>query len=433
MSAFYFVRSGKEKSMKRILTGLFLSLLIILSFNQTPIKADDGYTVTVVNGNPDGGNVTIATKEGDDYIDSGSTSITVASGTKVKIWFADGLNEGYEVYCWATVSDGTMTLVSDGDEGNHTDEKFIKTITEDFTIYVFTKSDNDHVVSFYNSALESKRSLIGLAIVADGEEADTDYVTTPVQSGYDFDEWSESIENVTEDMEVYPTYTSNIWTVTRDYYPLILKGLLNTILLSVVAVCLALIGGLVLCLIRLSNFKIGRLVATAYVEIIRGIPLLLQLLIVYAILGPTRIQIGSYISTEVISCVLTLFINSSAYVCEIFRSGIQAVDPGQTEAGRALGLSQWQVYSSIVLPQGFRNALPSIVNELIAMIKETSLAVNIDASIGELMGVRSNITASTFIVLPAYFVVAILYFCLTFSLSKAAGHIEKRLSTNEDD
>ena len=96
------------------------------------------------------------------------------------------------------------------------------------------------------------------------------------------------------------------------------------------------------------HIKILKFIASAYVEIIRGVPLLLQLLVIYVILGPTKIHIGSFFTTEVISCLLSLFINSGAYSSEIFRSGIQAVDKGQMEAGRALGMSKWQVMLKIV-------------------------------------------------------------------------------------
>ena len=101
------------------------------------------------------------------------------------------------------------------------------------------------------------------------------------------------------------------------------------------------------------------------------------------------------------------------------------------EAGRALGMSKWQVMLKIVIPQGIKNSLPAIGNELVSIIKETSLAVSVDASIGELMSVRKQITAATYINLPPYIIVAIIYFCVTFSLSKLIGYFEKRLNGNE--
>ena len=189
--------------------------------------------------------------------------------------------------------------------------------------------------------------------------------------------------------------------------------------------------GVAICLVRLGDNKFFSFIATIYVEVIRGVPLLLQLLLIYVILGPTKISLGSFFTTEVLSCIITLTINSSAYSSEIFRSGIQAVDKGQMEAGRALGLSKWQVYKKIVIPQGLKNSLPSIVNELVQMIKETSLAVSVDASIGELMSVRKNITAATYVNLPPFIIVAIIYFTVTFSLSKCVGLLEKRLASRD--
>ena len=179
---------------------------------------------------------------------------------------------------------------------------------------------------------------------------------------------------------------------------------------------------------RISKLKVVSFIASAYVEVIRGIPSLLLLLIVYALVP--RITIG-FLNTEIIACILALFINSSAYMAEIYRSGIQAVDKGQMEAARALGLSYWQAMFKVVIPQAIRNVLPSIGNELIMVIKETSLASQIDAGIGELMSAKRQITASTYINLEPYFIIAFIYFIVTFSLSKVVRQVEKRLESHE--
>lgn len=169
--------------------------------------------------------------------------------------------------------------------------------------------------------------------------------------------------------------------------------------------------------------------ASAYIEVIRGVPLLLQLLLIYAIMP--RIEIGKFLNTEIIAAVLALFLNSGAYVAEIFRSGIQAVDKGQMEAGRALGLTKWMTMKKIIIPQAIKNVLPSIGNELIMVIKETSLASTVDAGIGELMSVKKQITASSFINIPPFIVIAIMYFVVTFSLSKVVRYIERRLEARD--
>ena len=197
---------------------------------------------------------------------------------------------------------------------------------------------------------------------------------------------------------------------------------------SVISVFLSLIVGAIICLLRISKIKPISFVASAYVEVIRGVPSLLLLLIVYALVP--RISLGAF-NTEIIACILALFINSSAYMAEIYRSGIQAVDKGQMEAARALGLSYNKAMFKVIIPQAIKNVLPSIGNELIMVIKETSLASQIDAGIGELMSVKRQITAATYINLEPYFIIAFIYFIVTFSLSKVVRIVEKRLESHE--
>ena len=144
-----------------------------------------------------------------------------------------------------------------------------------------------------------------------------------------------------------------------------------------------------------------------------------------------RIDYGKFLNSEIIAAILTLFLNSGAYVAEIFRSGIQAVDKGQMEAGRALGLNKWTTMKKIILPQAVKNVLPSIGNELIMVIKETSLASTVNVAIGELMSVQNQIKADSYIVLEPFFIIAIMYFIVTFSLSKVVRLIERRLETHD--
>lgn len=411
------------------LMGLFI--YINASKNEEVEASSTDTIVEVINGNENGGEVIIAVKEGDTYVDVGKKA-TVNVGDKIKIYFKNGLNEGYSIYAWGNYVDGYMNTIKQSSESDelYTQEKFVVTVKKSMTIYVFPKNDSEHVVTYYDTSVAAKRNCIGISIVQDNGRVLKAF-SAPKRDGFDFQKWSQPLKNITEDLEVYPVYNATIFSVFRDYCPLFLKGLGVTLLLSVVSVFLALFLGCAVCLVRLSKIKPLKFVASAYVEIIRGVPLLLQLLLIYCLLGPTKISLGGFFTTEVISCILTLFINSSAYVSEIFRSGIQAVDKGQMEAGRALGMSNWQVMRKIILPQGIKNSLPSIGNELIMIIKETSLAVSVDASIGELMSVRKNITGATYINLPPYIIVAIIYFIVTFSLSKVVGYIEKRLSARD--
>lgn len=297
-------------------------------------------------------------------------------------------------------------------------------VTTDMTYYAYFKGENQYVVTYVNSSV--LKDIYKIEIVNSGDDA-TGFAA-PKKRGFDFSGWSEDITSITKDLEIYPTYKYNILTVFRDYFSMFMVGLLKTLMFSVVSVFLSLLLGAVVCFMRLSKIKTINFIATSYVEVIRGIPSLLLLLIVYAI--TPRIEIG-FFNTEIIACILALFINSSAYMAEIYRSGIQAVDKGQMEAARALGLSYWQAMFKVIIPQAIRNVLPSIGNELIMVIKETSLASQIDAGIGELMSVKRQITASTYINLEPYFIIAFIYFLVTFSLSKVVRAVEKRLEANE--
>ena len=184
-------------------------------------------------------------------------------------------------------------------------------------------------------------------------------------------------------------------------------------------------------LLRRSNWGIGkvkpfRAIATAYVEIIRGTPILLQLYFFYFMLP----QWLPFLNLSEFTCVMVACcVNSTAYVCEIVRAGIQAVDIGQTEAARSLGLNSRQTMLNIVLPQAVKNILPALCNEFVAIVKETSLASTF--FIGELMTQFKTIQGITFRVLEPLTIIGIIYFLLTFILSKLIALLERRLSASE--
>lgn len=428
----------KNKKISKIATIVFIVLIAIfvvkdgLSLSYLEDDTDDGiYSVTIVNSNENAGELTLAYKDGDTYIDVVGNTIEVEKGTKIKAYFKNGMDSSYEVVNWGLGLNGTLNLVqaSAAEDDYYKEEKLVKTIDTDTTIFLYTKTKGStvHKVSFFDSSVLDKRCLVGLDFVEDGKNASDIAVISQAKKGFNQKGWSKSLENITEDLEVYPRYSCTVYTMFRDYHSMFMHGLLITLLLSVVSVFTASFFAIVVCLVRLSDNKILSFLAALYSEVIRGVPLLLQLLLIYVLIGPTKVSFGSFFTTEVISCILTLTINSSAYSSEVFRGGIQAVDKGQMEAGRALGMSKWKVYKKIVIPQGLKNSLPALVNELYQMIKETSLAVSVDASIGELMSVRKNITAATYVNLPPYIIVAIIYFIVTFSLNKYVGVLEKRL------
>lgn len=222
------------------------------------------------------------------------------------------------------------------------------------------------------------------------------------------------------------------------YWQFYLVGAKNTILLAALAVVLGTAIGLLLALMKLSRKAPVRFVATAYIEFIRGTPLLVQLFIIYYGLQAVGIRfpnvpwIGAVLGinfSDFMSGVITLGINSGAYVGEIFRAGIQAVDKGQTEAARSLGMPGGMAMRHIVIPQAVRNILPALGNEFVVVIKESSIVSII--GIADLMYKADTIRGNTFQPFEPLLVAAFVYFLMTFPLSKLLARIERRMRAGD--
>lgn len=210
---------------------------------------------------------------------------------------------------------------------------------------------------------------------------------------------------------------------------ILLKGMLMTVVLSLVSVLIGSLLGIIPALGRLSKNKLFYYPATIYVDIIRGTPLLVQVLLLYAFINlPVKMVFGIDMS-NFIPGMLALIINSSAYVSELIRGGVQAVDPGQSEAALSLGMTKFETMKKIVFPQAIKNIIPSLGNEFVTMIKETAIFINI--GVAELMYSAELVKTYTYAVKETYIVVAILYLLLTLPMSKLMGYFEKRLSKNE--
>lgn len=206
---------------------------------------------------------------------------------------------------------------------------------------------------------------------------------------------------------------------------LLLQGLGMTLILALMAVLLGSILALVPALMRLSPLKVLNVPATAYVEIIRGTPMLVQVLLIYQLLNIPLFLIGGIDMGSFIPGLVALVINSSAYVSEIIRGGILAVDKGQTEASRSLGMSKRQTMQHIILPQAIKNIFPALGNEFVTIIKETSIFMYL--GIAELMYQVGILKASSPAVTELYITAGILYLILTYPLSKLMNLIERRL------
>ena len=225
----------------------------------------------------------------------------------------------------------------------------------------------------------------------------------------------------------FQTFCENIVKIMVKYWDVFLiKGLSITISLSIIAVFFGAIIGALLALGKMSRFKILRGIITAFIEVIRGTPILLQLYLFYFILPMAlpALNIETYPSIAI-----ALVVNSSAYVSEVIRSGIQAVDKGQTEAARSLGLNKTQTMLKVVLPQAVKNILPALGNEFIMIIKETSLASTF--FVGDLMTSYLTVRGATFLAIESLFIVGVIYFVLTFALSKLVGVYENKLKNAE--
>ena len=221
----------------------------------------------------------------------------------------------------------------------------------------------------------------------------------------------------------FSTMCENIVNLTVKYWDkFLITGLGYTLALSAIAVCFGVVIGSLLSLLKMSKIAPLRWLSSAYIEIVRGTPILLQLYLFYFLL-PMAIPA---LNKQKFLCVcIALICNSAAYVSEIIRSGIQAVDGGQTEAARSLGLSQSQTMLKIVLPQAVKNILPALGNEFVAVIKETSLASTF--FIGDLMTQYLLIKGATYLPLEPLIIVGIIYFVVTFTLSKIIEVYERRM------
>lgn len=208
----------------------------------------------------------------------------------------------------------------------------------------------------------------------------------------------------------------------------ITKGLLNTIIIAVFAVIVGIFIGFVVGIIRATHDKSGafgflNVLCNIYLTVLRGTPVLVQLLIMYYVV------FGSLDINKVLVCILAFGLNSGAYVAEIIRGGIMAIDKGQFEAGRSLGLNFTQTMIHIIMPQVFKNVLPALANEFIVLLKETSVCGYI--GLGDLTRGGDIIRSKTFEAFLPLTAVALIYLCLVMILSAGVKRLERRLRRNE--
>ena len=208
------------------------------------------------------------------------------------------------------------------------------------------------------------------------------------------------------------------------------QGVEYTLLLAIVSVSLAVIPAMLLALMRLSRNKVVKTISGAYIAVFRSTPMLVQLSIIYfglfGVISIPRVTILGFVDlSRFIPGVVALALNSSAYVAEIFRAGILAVDAGQMEAARSLGLSKWQGMKLVVLPQAIKNVLPALANEVVTMVKESSICSMLGME--ELMFGAKAVASATYVSLAPYTLAALIYFCINYPASKAIEAVERRM------
>ena len=213
----------------------------------------------------------------------------------------------------------------------------------------------------------------------------------------------------------------------QRYYKFFLEGCKNTIILALFSVALGALGGTLLSLMRMSKLKVLKYPAVAIVEFVRGTPLMVQLMFIFyglPMIGVTFPDI-SFIPnfSRFMAGVVAMSLNSSAYVSEIIRSGIQAVDPGQMEAARSIGFTYGESMRKVILPQ--KNILPALGNEFVTVIKESSIVSVI--GIADLMFRTNDVIAVTYRSLQALLIAALLYFVMTFITGRLVSLAERKM------
>ncbi len=217
---------------------------------------------------------------------------------------------------------------------------------------------------------------------------------------------------------------AGFFTIAVKYVPKFVPGALLTLELSLLSIVFGTVFGVFVTLGKSSRIKPLRWLAAAYVALIRGTPLLLQLFFVFYGLPQLGITLSSFPTA-----VLGLALHNAAYISEIFRGSIQAIDPGQTEAAYALGMTKFKAFRNVIFPQAFKNAVPALGNQFLLAIKDSSLASTI--TIAETLMKARQFAAATYSIFPIYFDAACYYMVMTYVLALLLRMLENRLKVNE--
>ncbi|UOF91383.1 amino acid ABC transporter permease [Fodinisporobacter ferrooxydans] len=214
------------------------------------------------------------------------------------------------------------------------------------------------------------------------------------------------------------------WQAIKDYFPMLLQGTGVTLELTFLSVILGTILGLLLGLGRLSSYALVRWPSVIYITFFRGTPLFVQILLVHFAFLPAIFGHGV---DPFYSGIVSLTLNSGAYIAEIFRAGIQSIDKGQMEAARSVGMSYTQAMWNVIIPQAFRRMLPPLGNEAIALSKDSSLLAAISG--GELAYQAKTMFGATTLTWASFLTAALIYLCITMILAQIVSLLEKKYGT----
>jgi len=232
-------------------------------------------------------------------------------------------------------------------------------------------------------------------------------------------------------IQIFINGVQRMISILQTYTTMLLRSLGNTMLLTLLALFFAMIIGLIFALCNVSHNKALNAIGTVYVDAIRGVPLIVLAYFIYFGIPQAIKMLGvtSFKLPALQAGTIALSMNCGAYMAEIFRAGIQSIDKGQMEASRSLGLTYGMSMKNVILPQAFRVMIPSIINQFIITLKDTSILAVIGYP--ELTNMGKSISANTFKSLETWAIVGIMYMVVIVSLSKIAKMIERKLKVEE--
>lgn len=215
--------------------------------------------------------------------------------------------------------------------------------------------------------------------------------------------------------------------VVFNYMPLLLKGLGYTILVSAEAIVIALCIGTILSILRVGGNSVGnrivKTIANVYISFVRGTPILVQIYIIYQVLAILGVNLSAYVSG-----IIALSLNSGGFIAEIMRGGITAVPKGQIEAAKAISMSKLKIWTRIILPQAFKIVMPQLTSEFINVIKVSPMLSVL--AVVELTRTAQRLVSQTYMTLPFYITIALLYFIICAALEEVIKWQKQKILAN---